>query len=903
MFLVLEFILVMDKSIFKFIFRHTKPQQIFILFITALSLPFYYISLDIPKLIVNTALESDDPAKIGDEFPRSLSVIGIEFGDLDQITLLFSLCILFLVLVCINGSFRIYINFYTGRLGERMLRRLRFILYSRVLRFPLPHFRKVSSGELIPMITSEVEPFGGFIGNAFALPALQGGLLLTAIFYIFSQDPLMGAAAIALYPIQAYIIPKLQQRVNLLAKERVHEIRRLSEQIGESVAGAQEIHSHGTAQFELADFSRRLGIIYEICYKIYNKKFFIKFLNTFLAQLTPFFFFTIGGYLVIIGDLTLGALVAVLAAYKDLAPPWMELLNFYQTKEDVRIKYEQVVNQFDPRNLMDKEKQLSEPGVYPNIKGDISLSNLTLKDDDEVLIVSGLSVKIPLNLNVAIVGTAGSGKEELLLMLARLIRPSEGKIIAGEHDLQLMPEIVTGRRISFVGQNSYIFSSTLKDNLLYGLKHKPVKTNINSSEKLYTQKEWLVEAKRTGNSTLDVNSDWVNYEGLGISDGSEFINLLLKAIDLADMSYEVYEYGLRGIINPESDKVITLKILEAREALEKKLKDEEYQGLVENFDLRKYNSNATVIENLIFGNPYDKFFENNNYIDQEYIFEALKKADLLSDLTKCGYQLAATMLELFSDLPTDHELFQQFSFISADSLPQYQSLMNRANKAKLDTLNETDKRLLLSLPLKLITARHRLNLIDAGLEEKILNARNLLHQDMPADLERRIDIFDKTKYNPSASVEDNILFGKVVYGRAQAKEKIGKLIREVVNDCGLWSTILEVGLQHHTGIGGARLSGSQRQKLAIARAAIKQPDVFIISEATAALDGMSQKRIMKNVLNNSSKPGVIWSLHRADLAKYFDVVIVMKNGAIVEQGTYEELKRNGSIFNELIEQD
>ena len=69
-----------------------------------------------------------------------------------------------------------------------MLRRLRFILYSRVLRFPLPHFRKVSSGELIPMITSEVEPFGGFIGNAFALPALQGGLLLTAIFYIFSQE-------------------------------------------------------------------------------------------------------------------------------------------------------------------------------------------------------------------------------------------------------------------------------------------------------------------------------------------------------------------------------------------------------------------------------------------------------------------------------------------------------------------------------------------------------------------------------------------------------------------------------------------------------------------------------------------------------------------------------------------
>ena len=99
----------MDKNIYKFILRHTRPQQLFVLFITAVSLPFYYISLDIPKLIVNTALESDDPTIIADDFPRPLSILGIEFGNLDQITLLFTLCIIFLFLVCINGSFRIYI--------------------------------------------------------------------------------------------------------------------------------------------------------------------------------------------------------------------------------------------------------------------------------------------------------------------------------------------------------------------------------------------------------------------------------------------------------------------------------------------------------------------------------------------------------------------------------------------------------------------------------------------------------------------------------------------------------------------------------------------------------------------------------------------------------------------------
>ena len=72
---------------------------------------------------------------------------------------------LFLALVLINGAFKYRINTLKGRLGERMLRRLRYELYARVLRFPLPRFRKVSQGEIIPMITAEVEPLGGFIGD------------------------------------------------------------------------------------------------------------------------------------------------------------------------------------------------------------------------------------------------------------------------------------------------------------------------------------------------------------------------------------------------------------------------------------------------------------------------------------------------------------------------------------------------------------------------------------------------------------------------------------------------------------------------------------------------------------------------------------------------------------------
>ena len=893
----------MDKSIFKFIFRHTKPQQLYVLFITAASLPFYYASLDIPKLIVNTALEADDPTVEGDEFPRPLRVLGIDLGDMDQMTLLFTLCFLFLALVCINGGFKMYINIYKGRLGERMLRRLRYILYSRILRFPLPHFRKVSSGELIPMITAEVEPLGGFIGDAFALPALQGGLLLTAIFYIFAQDPFMGIAAIALYPMQAYFIPKLQRRVNMLAKERVREVRKLSDRIGESVSGVQEIHAHGTAKLELADFSQRLGTIYEIRYKIYNKKFFIKFLNNFLAQLTPFFFFTVGGYLVIKGDLTLGSLVAVLAAYKDLAPPWKELLQFYQIKEDVRIKYEQVVSQFEPHGLIDEEKQLQEPDSIPHIDGELAVSNLSLQDEDQVAIVSGVSLRIPLDSRVAVVGSAGSGKEELMLMLARLIDPTGGRITASESDIGAMPEAVTGRRIGYVGHNAYVFASSLRDNLFYGLKHKPIVEPDYDDDAASAHRDWQAEAERAGNSNLDINADWVDYEVLGVEGAAAAVAPALKALEIADMSDDVYQFGLRGALDPEERPEAAQHILEARHALEERLLEPDYAELVESFDAEKYNSNATLAENLIFGSPRDDTFDMDNLAEHPYVLEVMDKASLTEDLLVRGHQLAATMIELFADLPPDHELFQRFSFISSDDLPDYQALINRVDKDELSQLTDEERMRVLSLPFRLIPARHRLGLIDEEVQAKILDARRIFHEDLPEELADSVAVFDHDVYNAAATLQDNILFGKVAYGQAQAAEKIGALISEVIDARSLRPTVMEVGLDYQAGIGGTRLSAAQRQKLAIARSVLKQPDVMIISEATATLESAAQNRIMNNVLEAFADHGVVWSLHRAGMAKHFDQVVVMKNGGIVDQGTYEEIDREGSVFRELMEHE
>ena len=322
----------LQPTIYRFILRHSLRQQLLVLMLTLASFPFLYYSLKLPKTIINGAIATSK------HFPQN--IFGFEF---DQIAYLTLLCAAFLALVFINGLFKYYINTFKTRLSERMLRRFRYQLYQRMLLFPLSYFQKTSSAQIIPMITAECESLGGFIGDAVAMPAFQGGTLLTIIFFMFMQDPVLGLAAVALYPVQGYLIPKLQRKVNELAKRRVRTIRQVADRVHETASGIGDILANDNAKLQLTGFARLLGTIYDIRFESNQRKFLSKFLNNFLGQLTPFFFFSIGGYLVIRGQLSSGALAAVVFAQRDMASPWNELLTFYQSFQDSRIKYEQIV--------------------------------------------------------------------------------------------------------------------------------------------------------------------------------------------------------------------------------------------------------------------------------------------------------------------------------------------------------------------------------------------------------------------------------------------------------------------------------------------------------------------------------------------------------------------------------
>ena len=174
------------------------------------------------------------------------------------------------------------------------------------------------------------------------------------------------------------------------------------------------------------------------------------------------------------------------------------------------------------------------------------------------------------------------------------------------------------------------------------------------------------------------------------------------------------------------------------------------------------------------------------------------------------------------------------------------------------------------------------NIFYDGLELKGINKKSLY---------QNVSLVQQENFLFNASIQDNI----TMFGNHPEDA-----VMDACRRAGLAEFIEKNGLDYRCGEGGSNLSGGERQRVCIARSLLKGSKVLLLDEATSALDHATADQIISSITNltDTTRIVITHSLEEAQLTK-FDEILVIKDGRLVEQGTFDELMAHDDYFKAL----
>ncbi|BCS89629.1 ABC transporter ATP-binding protein/permease [Pseudodesulfovibrio sediminis] len=826
-------------SLYSWVLYKNLSLQITIVGIIVVTVAMRVLPLEMQKRIINEAIGMKDlPA-------------------------LWRYCALYIGAVTLAGILKYCINLMQVYIGEKTLKVVRERLYEHLLSLPIQFYRRTSPGNVISYLITEFIPVATFIGQAVAVPAVNVLTFLAMAGYMIHLNPTIGLISISIYPIELLILPRIQKHFRRANRSRIHHTQAMSGLVGEAVSGVHEVHSNASIPLEKGRFSEVLEKLYKATVTQNGIKFGIKFVNNFFMSLGPFVLFLIGGYYAIQGHFDVGAIVAFLTAYEKLYDPWKELMEFWQVYQDSSVRYEQIMRAFDHNPEFKQVAEGREPYALDN---DIEIRNLSFVVGGNIRLLDNVSLKIKGGEHVALVGFSGSGKSTLALCVAQLYKYTGGNVLVGGREVSELTKQDISYNLGMVAQHPFIFDGTVKENLLYSCK------------------SLSMQGGACGNSGEEPSLDD-----------------LIKITQQVGLFTDVLAFALRSRLCDEATNYASLKdaILASRQEFQEG-QDGMYADVaeyIEFFDMDKYSRYMTVAENIAFGAASDGRFDQEHLHEHPRFMEFVENHGLMAHLQVLGETLARVVTDELGPEP-EHEDFTNCPIPEAE-YTEYQKVANRLDSG--EPLSEKETSLIFKLALAYTPGVHKQAELDKGFANRVVRSRREFMEGVTSDYPGAFSFFTNDEYIDSLNIQDNILFGRVRTGVEGTEDEINHRIMQALIMQGALEPVAEMGLNFQVGSMGDRLSGGQRQKVALARTFLKTPPILILDEATAALDNKSQGRVQNILTNNwKGKSTVLAVIHRLDMLPYYDKIVVLKAGRVVEQGNYEELLEKRGALHMLI---
>lgn len=402
----------------------------------------------------------------------------IPSGDVGLLTLLAAAMV---ALAVATGLIGVLQQSLTAKAGQGIMHDLRNQLFRHLQQMSIHFYTTTRSGEIVSRLNNDVNAVQGVAtGTLVAIASNVATLAATAVALV-SMNWRLALVAVVVVPafyLPSKIVGAIRRRLSTEAQEsQASLLAFMQERLNVSGAILTRVFGQGAADAEafseqsarVRDLSVRQAIVGRWLFMI---------LSVFSAM-GPALIFWYGGYQVIRNELTLGQLVAFAALLTLLYRPVVQLASVYADIQAAAAVFQRIFEYLD----MAPEPR-DKPGALTleRVEGHIAFEGVDFAyptpaqptgnagpeaEPKEPFSLRDISFQIAPGQQVAIVGPSGSGKTTLTLLLLRFYDPTSGRITLDGHDLRDLAQDSLRRHIGVVTQETFLFHTSLRENLLY----------------------------------------------------------------------------------------------------------------------------------------------------------------------------------------------------------------------------------------------------------------------------------------------------------------------------------------------------------------------------------------------------------------------------------------------------
>ncbi|MBN1302196.1 MAG: ABC transporter ATP-binding protein [Melioribacteraceae bacterium] len=371
----------------------------------------------------------------------------------------------------ISGVFRFLIRQTIIVVSWRIEYDLRYDFWSHIQRLPLRFFQNNSTGNIMAHATNDISAVRMYIGPAVMYSIDTVTKFIIVIFIMLSLSTWLTIYALIPLPILSYFVYKLSKKIHkkfTLIQEKFSD---LTAKAQESFSGIRVIKSYVREQSEIESFTKLSKEYLERNMdKVKVQALFMPLLFL-ITGTSVIIVILVGGGMVIDGKLTLGGITAFVSYLSLLIWPTIAFGWVANIIQQASASMKRLLNIM--RENYDIEDTALTDHSIDTLRGDIEFKNVSFSYKENLQpVLTNINLKIPRGSSIAVIGHTGEGKSSLVNLIPRLYDITMGIIKIDGHDIKTIPLSVLRRNIGFVSQETFLFSETLTNNILYGVEKR-----------------------------------------------------------------------------------------------------------------------------------------------------------------------------------------------------------------------------------------------------------------------------------------------------------------------------------------------------------------------------------------------------------------------------------------------